>query len=60
MFETIAFDYTYATGVGDVRGTMRNLLPSQKTPAIASRVKSWERSISKVLERDNAALDKLP
>ena len=60
MFETIAFDYTYATGIGDVRGTMRNLLPSKKTPAIASRVKGWERSISKVLEKDNAALDKLP
>ena len=60
MFETIAFDYTYATGVGDVRGTMRNLLPSKKTPAIASRVKGWERTIGKQLERDNEALDKLP
>jgi hypothetical protein len=59
MFETIAFDYTYVTGIGDVRGSMRSLLPAKKL-AIASRVKSWERSIGKQLEKDNAALDKLP
>ena len=60
MFETISFDYTYATGVGDVRGTMRSLLPSKKTPAIASRFKAWEKSIKKQLEKENDALDKLP
>ncbi|MBQ4111228.1 MAG: hypothetical protein IJD38_00375 [Clostridia bacterium] len=59
MFETIAFDYTYVTDVGGVRGTLRTLLPS-KSPAIASRAKSWQRTISKQLERDNAAIEKLP
>ena len=58
MFETIAFDYTYATGLGDVRGTLRSLLPS-KNPAIASRAKGWERSINKQLERENKAIEKL-
>jgi hypothetical protein len=35
------------------------MLPSKKL-AIASRAKGWERSVSKLLEKDNAALDKLP
>lgn len=59
MFETIAFDYTYATGIGDVRGAMRTLLPSKKMPAIASRFKSWEKLINKQLEKENDAIDKL-
>ena len=60
MFETIAFDYTYATGIGDVRGSMRSILPSKKMPAIASRFKGWERNINKQLERENEAIGKLP
>lgn len=60
MFETIAFDYTYATGIGDVRGGMRTMLPSRKMPAVASRFKSWEKTIQKQLEKENAAIDKLP
>ena len=58
MFETIAFDYTYVTDVGGVRGTLRTLLPS-KTPAIASRAKGWSKTISRQLERDNEAIEKL-
>lgn len=59
MFETIAFDYCYVTGIGDVRGSLRSLLPGKKL-AISSRAKSWERSISNQLKKDNEALDKLP
>ena len=59
MFETIAFDYTYVTDVGGVRGTLRNLLPSSN-PSMASRAKGWQRTITKTLEKDNAAIDKLP
>ena len=59
MFETIAFDYAYVTGIGDVRGSLRSMLPAKKL-AVASRAKSWERSINKLLEKDNAALDELP
>jgi hypothetical protein len=58
MFETIAFDYTYVTDVGGVRGTLRTLLPS-KNPAIASRVARWKTSITKQLERENRAIEKL-
>jgi hypothetical protein len=58
MFETIAFDYTYVTDVGGVRGTLRTLLPS-KNPAVSSRVARWKTSITKQLEKDNRAIDKL-
>ena len=58
MFETIAFDYTYVTDVGGVRGTLRTLLPS-KNPALASRAARWESTIKKQLERDNRVIDKL-
>ena len=58
MFETIAFDYTYVTDVGGVRGTLRTLLPSQN-PALASRAARWESTIKKQLERDNRVIDKL-
>ena len=59
MFETIAFDYAYVTGIGDIRGTLRTTLPSKRL-AIASRAQAWERNINKKLEKDNAALDELP
>ena len=59
MFETIAFDYAYVTGVGDIRGSLRSMLPAKKL-AVASRAKAWERSVNKLLEKDNEALDKLP
>ena len=58
MFETIAFDYTYVTDVGGVRGTLRTLLPS-KSPSIASRAKGWEKTITRQLEKDNKAIEKL-
>ena len=58
MFETIAFDYVYATGLGDIRGTMRTLLPS-KNPAVASRAKGWEKTINRLLERENKSIEKL-
>jgi hypothetical protein len=59
MFETIAFDYCYVTGIGDVRGNLRTILPS-KSMKLSSTAKGWERSINKLLEKDNSALDKLP
>lgn len=58
MFETIAFDYTYVTDVGGVRGSLRTLLPS-KNPAMASRAQRWGTTIMKQLEKDNKAIDKL-
>ncbi len=58
MFETISFDYCYATGFGDLRGELRTRLPSSD-PAISSRLKSWEMGMTRKLDRENAALDKL-
>ena len=58
MFETIAFDYTYATGIGDVRGSMRTILPAKKL-SISSRAESWQKTIKKLLERENEAIEKL-
>ncbi len=58
MFETISFDYCYATGFGDIRGELRTLL-SSKNPGLASRVSVWNRSFERKLERLNASLDKL-
>lgn len=58
MFQTISFDYTYVTDVGGVRGTLRNLLPSTN-PAIASKAKAWNKTITKQLERDNKLIEKL-
>ena len=59
MFETIAFDYCYVTGVGSIRDSLRSMLPSKKL-SISSRIKSWEKSVNNILKKDNEALDKLP
>ncbi len=58
MFETISFDYCYATGFGDIRGELRTGL-SAKDPAMASRVSKWERSLDRRLEKLNSSLDNL-
>ncbi len=58
MFETIAFDYCYAIGVGGIRDELRTRL-STPTPGVASRLKNWERNVNRQLDKDNAALDKL-
>ncbi len=58
MFETIAFDYTYATGIGDIRGAMRTILPGKKL-SLSSRAASWEKTIKKLLERENESIEKL-
>ncbi len=58
MFETIAFDYCFAIGVGGIRDDLRVRL-STADPAISSRIKSWERAVNNQLKRDNQALDKL-
>ena len=59
MFETISFDYCYVTDVGGIRGTLRNILPGRKM-TLSSQIKSWSRSVPKLLSKDNETLDKLP
>ncbi len=59
MFETISFDYTYATGVGSIRDSLRTMV-SASNPAVSSRIRGWKNSIERQLKKDNDALDKLP
>ncbi len=59
MFETISFDYAFATGIGSVRDSLRTML-SSTNPAVASRLKGWKRTIENQLKRENDSLDKLP
>ncbi len=58
MFETIAFDYCFAIGVGGIRDDLRTRL-STAAPGIASRGAAWKRSVNRQLDKDNAALEKL-
>ncbi len=58
MFETIAFDYCFAIGVGGIRDDLRIRL-SSANPGIASREQAWKRNVNRQLDKDNAALDKL-
>ncbi len=58
MFETISFDYCYATGFGDIRGELRTRLSSQD-PALASRVNVWSKSFVRRLDKLNSSLEKL-
>lgn len=58
MFESISFDYVYATGLGDVRDNMRSVI-SSPNPAIASKEKVWQRQIENALKTQKSSLDKL-
>lgn len=58
MFESISFDYVYATGLGDVRDGMRALICSS-SPSIASKSKVWQRKIEFALQNQKDAFDKL-
>ncbi len=58
MFETIAFDYCFAIGVGSIRDDLRTRL-STAQPGIASRGAAWKRNVNRQLEKDNAAIEKL-
>ncbi len=58
MFETIAFDYCFAIGVGGIRDDLRTRL-SKADPGVASRAQAWKRSVNRQLEKDNAAIEKL-
>ncbi len=59
MFETISFDYAFATGIGSVRDSLRTMV-SSSNPAVASRLRGWERTIKNQLKKENNSLDKLP
>ncbi|MCQ2430883.1 MAG: hypothetical protein MJ192_11205 [Clostridia bacterium] len=58
MFESISFDYVYATSLGGVRDSMRSVISSTK-PAIASQEKKWQKLVENALKSQQRSLDKL-
>lgn len=58
MFESISFDYCFVTGLGKVRGDLRELLP-KSNPSIASKLKTWKGQISNKLRNEQRQLDRL-
>lgn len=58
MFESISFDYVYATSLGGVRDSLRPVI-SSTNPAIASKAKQWERQVGNALRSQQNAFDRL-
>lgn len=58
MFESVSFDYVYATGLSGFRDSMRSVLPTTN-PALASKLKRWKSQMEKDLEKQQDAFDKL-
>ena len=58
MFESISFDYMYATGLGNVRDSMRSVI-SSSNPALASQAKQWKSKVEEALRTQQKALDRV-
>ena len=58
MFESVSFDYVYATGLSGFRDSMRSVLPTTN-PALASKLKRWKSQMEKDLEKQQDSFDKL-
>ena len=58
MFESISFDFVYATGLADVRDSMRSVISSAR-PNVASQASAWKRKIEFALRQQKKDLDKL-
>ena len=58
MFESISFDYVYATSLGGIRDSMRPLV-SSANPAIASQAKQWQRKVEAALRSQAKAFERL-
>lgn len=58
MFESISFDYVYATSLGGIRDSMRPII-SSANPAIASQAKQWQRKVETALKSQQKAFDRL-
>ena len=58
MFESISFDYVYATSLGGIRDSLRSVI-SSSNPAVASNAKQWERQVQSALRSQQKSLDKL-
>ena len=58
MFESISFDFVYATGLGNVRDEMRSVI-SSPNPALGSQAKQWKSKVETALRTQQKALDRL-
>ncbi len=58
MFESMSFDYVYATGLGSIRDNLRAII-SSPNPAIASGVQAWEKKVTSALRTQQKALERL-
>ena len=58
MFESISFDYVYATSLGGIRDSMRSVV-SSSNPAVASQSKQWQRQVENALRSQQKAFDRL-
>ena len=58
MFDSISFDFVYATSMSGIRDTLRTII-SQKNAPVASSAKSWEKQVQSALRSQERALDRL-
>lgn len=58
MFDSISFDFVYATGLASIRDDMRAII-SSSNPAIASNTKQWESKIQSGIRSQQRAFERL-
>lgn len=58
MFESISFDYVYATGMASIRDSMRSII-SSSNPAVSSGSKQWEKQVATVLRTQQKAFERI-
>lgn len=58
MFDSISFDFVYATGMANIRDTLRGII-SQKNAPVASSSKAWERQVQSAIRSQEKAFEKL-
>ena len=58
MFDSISFDFVYATSTAGIRDTLRGII-SQKNAPVASSAKQWEKQVTSALRTQQKAFDRL-
>ena len=58
MFDSISFDFVYATSTAGIRDTLRGII-SQPNAPVASSSKQWERQVQSALRTQQKAFDRL-
>ena len=58
MFDSISFDFVYATSTAGIRDTLRGII-SQPNAPVASSSKQWERQVQSAIRSQEKAFDRL-